>query len=488
MYQNVSRKYRPQVFKDIIGQDSIVITLKNALRFSKIAPVYLFSGCRGTGKTTFARVFAKALNCEALNEDQEPCNHCPSCMSCREGKSLDVLELDGASNRGIDDIRQINETIHYAPGCHRYKIYIIDEVHMLTKEAFNALLRTLEESPPHVKFFFATTEPHKILPTILSRCQKLELNRLSNQDIIFKLRTITNDLNIPVEDTVFEFISHICEGALRDAESLLDQLLCYAQKKLTLKEAREVLGFPPYELYFQLDEAVAQYNLSQAFQLSQEIFSKGKDLSFFLDSLLDHYRNLLLLHLNLPLPPLIQPQDQTHYRSSKEIYTKDECLDILEFLMSWHKELSRSPFKRITLEMIFLHLIQTKKRIFLPTLIRRLESLEFQNSPTERERIENPKKENLIHQEIAIPPLTPTRLTSEPVILEQINVPNYPLESNQTIQPVHTIKLENEEVVTPSLDVSSKHLESNQPIPNVRKHDIIMRFAAVELGGIFKKE
>ena len=181
MYQIIPRKYRPQAFSSIIGQEAIVITLKNAIRLKRLAHAYLFSGSKGTGKTTLARLFAKALNCKHLDQDGEPCNQCPSCLEITSGHSLDVLEIDGASNRGIDDIRQINETIGYAPASGEYKIYIIDEVHMLTKEAFNALLKTLEEPPPHVKFFFATTEPHKVLPTILSRCQRFDLNRIPEE-------------------------------------------------------------------------------------------------------------------------------------------------------------------------------------------------------------------------------------------------------------------------------------------------------------------
>ena len=176
-YQVIARKYRPQTFADVIGQTAIVTTLKNALKFHKLAHAYLFCGCRGTGKTTLARVFSKALNCQKLTENFEPCNQCQSCLEISQGRSLDVIEIDGASHRGIDDIRQINDTIGYAPSSGKYKIYIIDEVHMLTKEAFNALLKTLEEPPANVKFFFATTEPHKVLQTIMSRCQRFDLSR-----------------------------------------------------------------------------------------------------------------------------------------------------------------------------------------------------------------------------------------------------------------------------------------------------------------------
>lgn len=199
-YQVIARKFRPQNFSDVKSQDAIVTTLRNAIRFNRIAHAYLFCGTRGTGKTTLARLFAKALNCENLSENIEPCNQCGSCREITNGSSLDVLEVDGASNRGIDDIRRINETASYTPSAGKFKVFIIDEVHMLTKEAFNALLKTLEEPPSHVTFIFATTEVHKVLPTILSRCQRFNLNRISFDSIVDKLNLIANKLEIKAEE------------------------------------------------------------------------------------------------------------------------------------------------------------------------------------------------------------------------------------------------------------------------------------------------
>jgi DNA polymerase III subunit gamma/tau len=299
-YQVIPRKFRPQTFESVLGQAAIVTTLKNALRFHRLAHAYLFCGCRGTGKTTLARVFAKALNCGQLTENQEPCNACPSCLEILSGRSLDVLEIDGASNRGIDDIRQINETIGYAPASGKFKIYIIDEVHMLTKEAFNALLKTLEEPPANVKFFFATTEPHKVLPTIISRCQRFDLNRIPVELMQAKLKSITQTLNIACQEEALSLIAHLSEGSLRDAESLLDQIICYAEQPITAESVTLTLGLMPKEHFFALDHAIAEQNYGFAFELSHAVFSSGKELSYFLDNLIEHFRSLLQIRFHKP--------------------------------------------------------------------------------------------------------------------------------------------------------------------------------------------
>src|SRR5579862_6122551 len=381
-YQIISRKYRPQTFASIVGQESIVITFKNALRSGKLAHAYLLCGCRGTGKTTFARILAKALNCAHLTEDMEPCNACPSCLDINAGRSLDVLEIDGASNRGIDDIRNLNETVGYAPALGKYKIYIIDEVHMLTKEAFNALLKTLEEPPPHVKFFFATTEPHKILPTIISRCQRYDLSRISPVAMIQKLKKITIDLNIECEEEVFDLISHLSEGSLRDAESLLDQVICSVEMPITAEKLSSVLGLMPRRSFFALDNAFHAQTFSFAFELAQDVFASGKDLAYFLDMLIDHYRTLL--HVKLSQPLTIYGADKERYKASALFYTEEQCLYILDYLIQWQQQLSKIPFKRIFLEMVLLHVLRSQYRLSPATLVKRLTDLEHKfsaNSP-----------------------------------------------------------------------------------------------------------
>lgn len=376
-YQVIPRKFRPQTFDTVVGQEAIVTTLKNALRFNRLAHAYLFCGCRGTGKTTLARVFAKALNCQSLTADLEPCNACPSCTEIMSGRSLDVLEIDGASNRGIDDIRQINETIGYAPASGKFKIYIIDEVHMLTKEAFNALLKTLEEPPANVKFFFATTEPHKVLPTIISRCQRFDLNRIAQSAMVRKLSYIASDLGVECHEEALSLIAHLSEGSLRDAESLMDQVICYAEQPISAAGVSNTLGLMPKESFFALDKAIAEHQCSFAFELSQTLFSSGKDLSYFLDHLLEHFRTLLLVKFNKPCF-FLNATHEEHYKNAASLYSEEQCLYILDYLIQWQQQISKSPFKRIGLEMILLHLIRSKNRVTFGALVKKLSEIQTQ--------------------------------------------------------------------------------------------------------------
>jgi len=374
-YQVIARKYRPQTFADVIGQTAIVTTLKNALKFQKLAHAYLFCGCRGTGKTTLARVFSKALNCQRLTENFEPCNECQSCLEISQGRSLDVIEIDGASHRGIDDIRQINDTIGYSPSSGKYKIYIIDEVHMLTKEAFNALLKTLEEPPANVKFFFATTEPHKVLQTIMSRCQRFDLSRITFPLIQEKLSKIAKDLGVTVEEDALGLIAKLSEGSLRDAESLFDQVLCYNEGTLTVEKISTSLGIVSTSAFFELDEAVVEQDYSYAFVLAERVFSSGKDLSYFLDSLMEHFRTILVFQLG-QAPQLSPLNNKKYLHASSTIYSQEQCLYILDYLLTWIQQLSKSTFKRISIEMILLHIIRSKKRMPIDALVRRLHELQ----------------------------------------------------------------------------------------------------------------
>ncbi len=513
-YQVIARKYRPQTFADVIGQESIVTTLKNALQFQRVAHAYLFCGCRGTGKTTLARVFSKSLNCQKLSRDFEPCNECQSCIEISQSHSLDVMEIDGASHRGIDDIRQINETIGYAPSSGRNKIYIIDEVHMLTKEAFNALLKTLEEPPANVKFIFATTEPHKVLQTILSRCQRFDLNRIPIPLIQEKLKKIAHELSIHVEEDALLLIAKISEGSLRDAESLLDQVICYNDSSLTVENVSSSLGIVSANVLFELDEAVQKTDLSYGFALADKVFSSGKDLSYFLDSLLEHFRTILAFQLDQPV--LLTTFNQQKYSlSAKQIYTQDQILYILEYLVKWSQELSRSSFKRINLEMVLLHIIRSKQRVPVDTLIKRLyelkQHIELANSVQTKESfsstplVNKESKTNDLSEptpppiSVKVPDIHPAQILSEPSVISLEVKPQNVMEKSKDILPsFHSPELQilsetpstgkNTNLQKNDTEAESKQLPTSSNLEKLQiKYQTVIRFAAVELDGVFSK-
>ncbi|MDN3507290.1 MAG: DNA polymerase III subunit gamma/tau [Simkaniaceae bacterium] len=397
----MKKVYRPETFSQVRGQKAIVTTLKNAIAMGRVANAYLFTGSRGTGKTTLARILAKALNCENLSDENEPCGTCTSCCEIASGHSLDVLEIDGASNRGIDDIRNLNETVAYA-SAGKCKVYIIDEVHMLTKEAFNALLKTLEEPPPKVKFFFATTEPHKVLPTILSRCQRFDLARLNETDIVEKLTQIAAEQNLTVEPAALSLIAHLSEGGMRDAESLFDQIACFSEGPLTEKTVIDTLGLTPRDAFFRLDDAIEKNDPTFALTLAEEIYSSGKDLSHFVTDLTDHIRTHLLLALSQTLPAHLA----TLY--TKTPFSKTYCYDALDYLLEWCEKIPRSPLKRLHLEIILLHLIRSSKSIPIDALIHKLLEAKPEMPATQPEPAPKPP------EPIIAPPPEPPKPIAKP--------------------------------------------------------------------------
>lgn len=343
-----SRKYRPQIFADIKGQDPIITVLKNAIIHHRTVQAYLFSGIRGTGKTTLARVFAKALNCLSPQDDVEPCNLCSVCQEITSGVSLDFIEIDGASHRGIDDIRQINETLAFAPIKTKYKIYLIDEVHMLTKEAFNSLLKSLEEPPYHVKFFLATTEIHKIPETILSRCQKIHLNRLSNQLIVEKLQAISKNNNLVISEEALQPIARMAQGSLRDAESLYDYVTNLFLDDLSADKVSEALGFTPTHQLSNLAKDILDKKYDQALAPVAKIIESGVPPITFLHDLTQFYLDLLIHHNDTQSPLYALSQRYASYT----------LLEIIEFLGEAAKHLQNSLFEKIFLETVIVRIIQ----------------------------------------------------------------------------------------------------------------------------------
>ena len=293
-YIVLSRRYRPKAFDEIVGQKHVVTTLVNALQSDRVAHAYLFAGPRGVGKTSMARILSKALNCQKGTTDT-PCNKCSTCNSITNGNDIDVLEIDGASNRGIDEIRNIRQNVGYAPAVSKHKIYIIDEVHMLTKEAFNALLKTLEEPPAHVKFIFATTSPSRVPDTVQSRCQRFDFKNISIADISNRLSQICKAENIAAEKEVLQSIAKYARGGLRDSESILDQLASFCHEKITLRDVYDIFGVVSEEKLSSLINSFTQKKPELSIEIFHSIMESGRDVEGFIDQLLLYIRDLLLV-------------------------------------------------------------------------------------------------------------------------------------------------------------------------------------------------
>lgn len=361
-YLVFARKWRPQNFDEVIGQEHVATTLKNAISSNRIAHSYIFCGPRGVGKTSTARIFAKALNCQK-GVSIEPCNECPACKEISSGSSLDVLEIDGASNRGIDEIRQLRENIKFSPSSGKFKIYIIDEVHMLTVEAFNALLKTLEEPPEHAKFIFATTQAHKVLPTILSRCQRFDFRKVPIQKIAQKLSQILKLERVKVDENVLVAIAKAADGSLRDAESILDQLISYSADKMSIKSLSSILGLIEHDVLFEFSKKIIEADTPALLKLLDSLVSSGKDLSQLLDSLIEYFRNLMIARISdtkrsADLSDLPQEFADAIYKQSR-LLSLEKILSTLELLISVKDLGKRINSLRIPLEIAFVRLTQS---------------------------------------------------------------------------------------------------------------------------------
>lgn len=475
-YRVLARKYRPQRFREVLGQDAIVTTLKNAIKRNTLAHAYLFCGARGTGKTTLARVFAKALNCAHPTEDLEPCNECPSCKEITAGNSLDVLEIDGASNRGIDDVRRLNETVGYASSCGKYKIYIIDEVHMLTKEAFNALLKTLEEPPPMVKFFFATTEPHKVIPTILSRCQRFNLSRIPTQQIVGKLQEILTDLSIKADPEALLLLANRADGGLRDAESLLDQIIAFHESKVTVENVSTVLGLMPRDAFFALDQAGKEGRLDAAFEIANQVFTEGKEVGYFVDCLIEHFRNILLVQLSGKMAPFLSLSDneRNKYEAAANLYRKDQCMSIIDYLIDIRQHSRFTSSGRIAIEAILLHILRTHQGVPISALVHRLAALEEKiTSPTAQPKADPVAKPKVINE-----PFKAT-ITEDPIPLKS-DLPTKEKPKTSSPQPKESAPIELGARLTEEAKASQQKQQS--------WYDTMLQFASVELEGTIKNK
>lgn len=353
-YQSLYRKWRPQTFEDIIGQKHITQTLINAISLNRISHAYIFSGPRGVGKTTTARILAKSLNCEK-GPTPYPCNKCERCIRITNGYSMDVIEIDGASNRGIDDIRDLRNKVKFAPAEGKYKVYIIDEVHMLTTEAFNALLKTLEEPPSHVIFIFATTNPHKIPSTILSRCQWFNFRRISLEDIVAKLKMIVKDEKLKINDKTLNIIARSSTGSMRDAESALDQIIAYCGKDITSQSVREVLGIIEEEVFFEFTETIIKNDTLKGIELINRTSDLGGDASQFVKNLMEHVHNLSIAKVCqkeiLNLQGIFTEDRERLLKQSKTIKL-EKLFNIVDYLAEVERKMRYTRHPWILLEML----------------------------------------------------------------------------------------------------------------------------------------
>lgn len=376
-YLVIARKWRPQTFEEVIGQPHVTRTLQNAIRLDRIAHAYLFTGARGVGKTSIARILAKALNCEK-GPAPSPCNQCSNCREISQGNSVDVLEIDGASNRGIDNIRELRETVRYRPAKGRFKVYIIDEVHMLTQEAFNALLKTLEEPPPHVIFIFATTEPHKIPATILSRCQRFDFRRLTLQQLVDHLGRITDREGTPFSSGVLYAIAREADGSMRDAQSLLEQLMAFSGDGLPDEEILDILGVIDRQSVLRAGAAVLSGDTEACLDMVEDLYRRGIDNRRFVQHLCDHFRNLLFVTLSEGRDERLDvPEEEKKLLRELAAQTTAESLHVyFQMLLRGEEEIRRSSMPKIALEMLLLRMAQLPRLEAIDAVLDRIGSLE----------------------------------------------------------------------------------------------------------------
>jgi len=351
--QALYRKWRPRTFDEVVGQKHVVRTLRNALVSGRVHHAYLFAGPRGTGKTTTARLLAKAVNCLAP-EEERPCNACDICTAINEGRLLDLIEIDAASNTGVDDVRELRERVGFRPNTARYKVYVIDEVHMLSNAAFNALLKTLEEPPEHAIFVLATTEPHKIIPTVLSRCQRFDFRRISIEEIVKRLAWLADEEGIDVERQALELIARQATGSMRDAESLLDQLASYNEGGITVEEMRSALGIGADETVMEITTALADGDVAKGLRTINAAVDQGADPRQFARQMVEHLRALLLLHLKSGvLPPHIPESLVPALQSQAAAFSRRELAEGIRLFNRAAHEAKGGWQPQLPLEMAF---------------------------------------------------------------------------------------------------------------------------------------
>jgi DNA polymerase III subunit gamma/tau len=391
-HQVLARKFRPNQFQDVMGQEEICTTLTNAIKANRLAHAYLFSGPRGVGKTTTARLLAKALNCQEGPTDQ-PCGECSFCREIADGISLDVLEVDGASNNGVEQVRSLIETVKYNSASNKYKIYIIDEVHMLTISAFNALLKTLEEPPPRVIFIFATTELEKVPETIQSRCQQFQFHLIPREIIMKRLKALILKEGFQSEEGVYSLVAHASGGSMRDAESILEKVMTFCGSPLTEKGTLNALGMVPRDLFYQLAESIFMKKPLHCLEIIQKVSSEGRNLNKFIQESIHFFRNLLFI--KCAGETLIKndhgQEDLNQLKNlSKKFEKESQLLHILDLLCNLETEMKSSLSPQVLAEVTFVKLSHSSQSVPLDALLMKLIDIE---NRLKKEKDQNHKKE-----------------------------------------------------------------------------------------------
>lgn len=442
-YIVTARKYRPQQFSEVVGQEHITTTLKNALSSGRIAHAYLFTGPRGVGKTTTARILAKALNCLDLQEGAEPCNNCDSCRAIQNSQLMDIIEIDAASNRGIDEVRSLRESVKYAPTKGKYKVYIIDEVHMLTKDSFNAFLKTLEEPPSHTVFIFATTDVHRVPVTIISRCQRYDFRRIQLDTIKNLLKEIAEKESITVDDRTLTLIAKRADGGLRDAESFFDQAAAFCGNTINLDEIIKVFNFIDDGIYFRVSDALLEKQFKTAFDVALEVYENGWSFIDFMQGLIEHFRNIMTVAAT-GKTDLIETAEvyKSDYANYRESFSEGDLLRILNFLTKTMQELRFSQNHRLKTEVALCHLIGLEKTDTISRLLSGAALSDNDQTLKSNVNANRTQKSNPEYRSPA-PPARPHN-NSAPVVKEEPPEVNNPPKKNAAVPKAMSF----EEVVT----------------------------------------